>query len=195
MSSIQSITKNEQHELTLLHEKFGREVKITGYSAAAASFLLIGALIVITCGCLCLMLPGVNVVNHVILPAVAPGLIAILISIPLIIASVRRSRDKNILRKEAINKMTTHLDTYKIPEKTRKERVNFILKNMLNWTENPENPSKLIKNTEWTDEYQGKILSDLKEIIGKEKKSRYPRQEKIAKALDKALVQINKKKK
>jgi hypothetical protein len=196
MSSVTSITGQQQQELKGLHEQFGRKVKLTGCSTAAAAFLLIGALIVIACGCLCCTLPGVNVIVDVILPAIVPAIFAILISIPCMILAVQYARDKKPLREQMILRMISHLDDYGVPEiEEQKEQVDFILKNILNWPVNPDNPRKLIKNKDWSDEYQGKILGDIKEIIGKEEKERNPRQESIAKAIDKARAKISKKQK
>src|ERR1700722_11073834 len=57
-----------------------------------ASFLVISSLIVISASCFCLALPGVNVITHVILPGVLPGSVAIALSIPFIIKSVKLTK-------------------------------------------------------------------------------------------------------
>ena len=194
LMSIQLLS-TEKQELSALHDDFGHKVLLTGCCTAAASFLIIGALIVITCGCLCLMLPGINVVTHIILPAVVPGLCAIVASIPFIILAVRHSRDKNFVREQTITRMISLMDTHEIPEKSEKERVRFILHNLLDWRTNLEEPDKIDKNTDWTIDYQKKILGDIKEMIGKDKKERNARQERIAEAIDKALTKLQQKKK
>ncbi len=189
--SITSITKAEKEILTKVREKFDHKAKLSGYSAAAASFLLIGALVIITCGCLCLMLPGVNVVYDVILPAVVPGIILIALSIPFIVFSVKMDLKNKDRREELVLAMLKNLDDYGVPEMPKKMRHKFILKNFLDWRE--EDDGKLTKNTNWKVEYQGKILSDIKDRMGEEKKDRNKRQEIMAKALDKARGEINKK--
>jgi len=190
-----SISSDDRAELLMLHDDFGKKIKWAACSTAAAAFLLVGALIVITCGCLCLMLPGVNVVNHVILRAVVPGIFGILISLPLILFAVRNSLDKKIYHTQLIDTMVSYLDTYGVPEKSRKQRVNFILYNFIKWRKDPNDPNnaeKLLKNKNWTKEYQGKtILSAIKSRIGTSKQARNPRQEKIATAIDKARSKIN----
>jgi hypothetical protein len=181
----------QKQELESLHKDFGYQVKLTSCHTAAASFLMIGALIVITCGSLCLMLPGINVVSHVILPAVIPGSLAILTSIPFILAAIKHAQDKQYIRKLMLDRMRSHLDVYKVPEQPRKARIHFILIEFLNWKPSPHDPKKLLRNRNWTKDYQGKILTELKEKIGKNKADRNPRQEKIATALDKALIKVN----
>ncbi len=190
--SLDAISSQEQSELKMLHEKFGDKVCLTGCTTAAAAFLLIGALIVITCGSLCLLLPGVNVITHIILPAIVPGLAAILASIPIIILTVKQSQEKHKLREKIIHSMVDLLENYDVPQKPAKERVRFILHNLLDWHA-PE--GKIEKNSFWTMDYQKKIISELKEKMGKEKSDRNPRQEKIARSLDKALIKLQKPKK
>lgn len=65
--------------------------------ALLASFLVISSLIVISGACLCLALPGVNVIQNVILPGVLPGCLGILLSIPFIIRSVKLTKEKTAL--------------------------------------------------------------------------------------------------
>ena len=191
MSKIISITGSEKQELLGLRDKFESKVKVAGCSTLAASFFGAGGIIVIMCSCLCLTLPGVNVINHVILPAVIPGTIVMVTIVPLLIASViYHNKEKNRIREKMIRKMINHLHIYKIPEETRKVRVKFILHNFLEWKVHPTQPHKLLRNRLWTVEYQGKLLSELKDTLGKEKTDRNPRQERIARALDAARAKI-----
>ena len=193
--AIHSLTQPQRDTLNTLHEDFGHKVLLTGCSVAGASFLLTGALIIITCGCLCLMLPGINVVNHVILPAVVPGLCAIVLSIPLILMAVRFSKEKNAIREQKIDQMITLLDEHEIPEMSEKNRVRFIVHNLLDWRSDPDKPGKMQKNTQWSLDYQKKILGDIKDKMGAEKSERNARQERIVEAIDSALIEIQKKKK
>jgi hypothetical protein len=193
MTEISSLTEAEKINLKELHNTFGEKAKLTGCSTLAASFLMIGALIVITCGCLCLMLPGVNAINHVVFPAILPGSLAIVTSIPFILLAVKNSRKKNSIRGQMIHRMIALMEIYDIPKLSRKDRVQFLLCNFLNWKQEP-NLNKLQKNCYWTDEYQKKILTEIKEKIGKKKQERNPRQEKISVAIDKALAKIPQKK-
>ena len=193
--AIHSLSEPQREALNTLHDDFGHKVLLAGCSTAAASFLLIGALIIITCGCLCLMLPGINVVNHVILPAVVPGLCAIVLSVPLILLAIRSSREKNTLREKKIEHMITLLDEHEIPEMSESNRARFIIHNLLDWRADPDKPGKVQKNTHWSIDYQKKILGDIKEKMGTEKSERNERQERIVEAIDSALLKIQKKKK
>lgn len=193
--SIRHLSTFETQELKALHEDFGHEACLSGCSTAAAAFLLVGALIVITCGSLCSMLPGINVTSHIILRAVVPGLCAIVLSIPFIILSVYKSRDANALREKMITRALTLMDEYEIPEKKEEERIEFMLHNFLDWRSNAKKPSEIDKNTHWGFYYQKEILKDIKEKMGKEKNDRNPRQEKIAEAIEKAITRLQEKKK
>lgn len=190
MTSIILLKEHERAELHALHQAYGTATKFTGCSTVAASFILTGSLIVISCGSLCLFLPGVNVITDVVFRAVIPGSLGIMSSLPFILYSVKSNLEGNRIHKKMIDRMIYLLDEYKIPEKTRKERVKFILKNFLEWQLHPDKEGKLIKNIEWTDYYQNELIKSLKQRIGEDKKSRNPRQERIARAFDKVLVKI-----
>lgn len=193
MSTITSLSNADQVGLSELHKVCESKGKVAGWSGAAASFLLIGALIVITCSCLCLALPGVNVLTDVIARGVVPGLCGIILSIPFICIAVKNGVEQGRKHRTLIDTMISHLDTYQIPEKKKKERrANFILHNLLNWKIDEEDKGKLLKNRIWTKEYQTKILTDINKRIGEKKKDRNPRQEKIATAIKEAMMRLNK---
>lgn len=155
MSSTLLISATAARSLHKHHEVFSEKAKIAGCSTAASSFLLIGALIVITCGCLCLNLSGVNVINQVILPAVVPGVAAILLSIPFIIASVKYAREKNAIRQDIIDTIFKCLreDRQDLAEMDEEEQIAYIQKNFL--------------DESWKKEYQSKLIADIKEEVEK----------------------------
>ncbi len=161
MTTAIQINESQSKELRAFHEDLDRKVKLTGCCVIAASFLIIGALIVIGCSCLCLTLPGINAINDVILPAVVPSLLAIIVSIPFILLSVQYNRDKNYIREPMIERMINLLDEYGIPEQSRKVRVKFILNNFL--------------KEHWAKNYRSEILTDIKKRLGKEKEDRNSR--------------------
>jgi hypothetical protein len=192
VASIPPLSTQESSNLKQLHADFGHKVLLTGCTTAAASFLIIGALIVIFSASLCFMLPGVNVIRDIIQPAIIPGVAGIIASIPLIILTVKNNREKNTLRETMITEMINHLEKYNIPNHKEKTQVHFILRNFLNWQ--PEG-QKSLKNTSWTDDYQKKIIGEIKEKFGDDKEKYNKRQKRMVEGLDAALVKISKKKK
>jgi hypothetical protein len=189
-----AIPSAEKQPLAALHKELGPKILCAGWSTAAASFLLIGALIVITCACLCLMLPGINVIQHVILRGVVPALCAIVLSIPFIILAVCRNGEIKRLREEQTRSMVAIMENHDVPRRNKKQRVHFMLHNFLDWPYDANNPRRLHKNTDWSLDYQKKALGDLKEKLGKNKKNRNKRQEKIATAIDQAVIDLQNKK-
>lgn len=203
---VKTITQHEKCALMELHAEVKHEATIMGCSAAAAAFLLIGALIVITCGCWCLKLGVINVIAQVIQPVVIPGCIAILASLPLLYVAYVRKQRQSRARGEMIESMIGHLSKYKIlsqikalnpPEEKNKkkkahleERVKFILVNFFNWT---LVKGKLKKNRQWTFEYQSKIISELKDTLGKKdtwKKEDKETKEKLSDLFDEVRTEI-----
>jgi hypothetical protein len=189
--SITPITPLEKNEMRGLHDSFDQKVKLTGCCVAAAAFLIIGALIVITCGGLCFMLPGVNVIEDVVLKAIVPGLCALVVSIPFVVLSVSQSRDKNLIREQQKTRMLALLDSYDIPDKPQEDQVNFILHHFLNWPEGKKR-GEIEKNKNWTADYQRTFLKELNEKIGK-KEDLNPRQKILSEALDEAMVKLTSK--
>lgn len=178
---VEKISYQEKKYLDTLHADLESTASKMGWSTAAASFLIIGALIVITCSCWCLRLGAVNVLSQIIIPGVIPSIIAIGAAAPFVVVAYRLSGAKNIIRKNMIDAMEDYLRKYNIfsiksplekknekkqKEADLKERAKFILINFLNWTTNTKG---LVKNRHWTLEYQSKISSDLKDRLGKKK--------------------------
>jgi len=180
MSNVAHIHARDQRHLFELHDTFKTSACRTGCSTAAASFLMIGALIVIGCACLCLTLPGVNVINNVILPGVLPGTGAIVLSIPFIVYAVRKSREKNVDRKEVIDWNLMLFNHHQVDQMDEEEAVDFIKENFF--------------KPKWTKEYSAKILSDIKDRYPKKKADQTPEQEALIKALDEVRTQIYQKK-
>jgi hypothetical protein len=170
----------EQGRLEKLHTDFGHQALWTGCSVAAASFLLTGALIVIGCGCLCLMLPGINVLNAVLLPAVLPGILGIIGAIPFILLAVKHNRAKNDLRTRMIDQMVALLQNYRRAEQKKEDQVSFILKHFF--------------KSHWSLDYREKILNELKGCFEKKDQEQTPEQKSLTEALDGALEAIRKKK-
>lgn len=161
-------------ELNKCHDFFSEKARRAGLSTGAACFLAIGALIVITCGCICLTLPGINVISSVILPAVIPGAAALTLSIPFIVLSVKYARAKNAARAVIIEKIIKKIyadiqdnqiplwqtikgepekDTTKRIAKVSKKHVKYLKDNFL--------------NDSWDKGYQTKLMADLKKEVSK----------------------------
>lgn len=188
--SVQAYTKTHTPEIDILREEFDNQAQLTGYSAAAAAFLLIGALVIITCGSLCTMLPGINVVSDIILKAVVPGLLAIVASIPLILMTITHARGKRFFRKEMINEIITFLNAHDVPRMAQKERLKFFLVNVLEWE---YKGGRFIKNKDWNEENQKKIIGEIKKKIGEEKDEENPRYlvvKNMSETLDEALKKV-----
>ncbi|MCH9625217.1 MAG: hypothetical protein S4CHLAM123_03870 [Chlamydiales bacterium] len=185
MNQVTFINNDQKQTIEDLHEKFNHQKNINGLTTAAAAFLLTGALIVIACGCLCLTLPGVNVLNAVIFPAVLPGCCAIAATIPLILISLKAAKHKKNLREQLVEQIITLLDEYEVPRfATKKDQSKFIIKNFL--------------KKGWTKEYRNTLITDIKERLkdpeAERGKERNPDQEIISEALDEAMNKINSRK-
>lgn len=189
MATVTAYRRTDTPDIDILREDFNNQARLTGYSAAAATFLLIGALVIITCGSLCTMLPGINVISDIILKAVVPGLLAIIVSIPLILMTVNHARGKRFFRKEMINEMITFLDTHDVPRMPEKERLKFFLVNILKWE---YKNGRFIRNKD-DEEDQKKIIGDIKKKIGEEKDKEKPRYlvvKNMSETLDEALKKV-----
>jgi len=192
MHQLTSITDSEKQQIATSHEELSSETRWVGWSVGAASFLLVGALIVITCGCLCLMIPGVNVIQDVVLRAVVPGMCAILASIPFIVLAVRHKKNQIPLRERQIKEMIGVMEAHDLPEKPLAERKQFVLHNFLDWRYDDKNPKHLNKNTAWTTSYQKKTLQDIKAKLSDKTENPITKQrrKKVTKAIDRALTDL-----
>lgn len=173
-----AIHPTDREHLLSLHSDYRAKARMTGCSTAAASFLLIGALIVIGCSGLVLTLPAANPIQHFILPGLIPGASAALLSIPFIVNSVLKRRASTPIRKEAIDFSLQLLFWEDSPYQslTRTEaRGKWISKNLLH-------------KRGWPKEYNQKIVTDLKARLDKEEDKR------LIKALDAALQHVMKRK-
>lgn len=175
---IQLHAQDQQH-LFQLHAAFKKTACRIGCSAAAASFLVIGALIIISAACLCLSLPGVNVVNNVILPGVLPGSGALLLSIPFIVYTVHKVEEKNRRRRELIDWNVMLLNHHQVHAMKKSAAASFIKDNFF--------------KPNWAKEYASKVIGDIKERYPKDKDAQSPEDKALIKALDKAKIEIFKK--
>lgn len=193
MSSLGRISDPQREQMRGYHEDYHEKNRSQSCSIVVAALLCLGGLIVITGGCLCLNLPNINVINDIVLKAIVPGLLAITLAIPFIIKSVQESQQKRPIRKKIITTMISHLETNKVARKSRKERIDFILSDLLDWKKDPNKPEKWITPTRGDAvQYQQKILTKIKKKMGEKKAQRNPHQEKIATAIDKAIAKLNK---
>lgn len=175
---------NRLHEI---HPIYYDKTTSLSCSTAAAVFLCVGALIVIMCGCLCLQLPNVNVIKHVILPAIVPGFIAIGLSIPFIIKTVKGRDEIKPQRREMFEIMVAALNDNRVATMKKNERVKFILKNFLEWKDG-EKEGELLKDSREAS-YQRGILTKLQKIMDKNKDVKKTKKtaEKILSAIGDAL--------
>ncbi|MCC5831774.1 MAG: hypothetical protein JJU12_01865 [Chlamydiales bacterium] len=176
MSHATKLNPADENHLFQLHETFKKTACRTGCSTAAASFLIIGALIVIGSACLCLTLPGVNVVSNVIAPGVLPGSGALLLSTKFIVYSVRKSRKKNAQRHAIIDWNCMLLKFYQVDQMEEKAAVSFIKENLF--------------KPKWSKEYSSKVIGDIKERYPKNKDKQTEEEQALLKALDEARNKI-----
>lgn len=93
----------DKERLDQLYATFSKSSRKGSCVSAGTSLLVLVALIVIACSSLCLTLPGVNAMTQVILPGIVPGLGALILSIPLIAYSVRKSGEIKRERKALLD--------------------------------------------------------------------------------------------
>ena len=178
MISAAHISTQDSKTIYDLHAKFNHQKNINGGTVAGAGFLGTGALIVIFCSCLCLMIPGINVVQAIILPGVLPGCCALVAIIPLIIVAVKASQAKNAIREQVVEKTIELFEKYGLPERpNKKKRVSFVVENFFKEL--------------WATEYKLKLVKDITERLGKDKKTRNPRQNTVAKILESVSKKLN----
>lgn len=172
MSSITTIEKNL---LETYQKDFDRHVRIIGITIVSASFITITALVVIACASACLILPGVNTMQQVILPAIVPASCAILLSIPLIVVAVKNTKSKNAARKQWIGELNTLSDTY-LKKIEKSKRATFIVEQFF--------------KKEWTKEYSFQIIDDLKKLYPEKKEDQTRWQTETLKILDEVKANI-----
>lgn len=183
---IVNLTDAEKTDLSTLDSDFSCKAGLTTLSTAAATFLCVGALLIIGCSLLCLQLEGINAMQDLFYPAILPSLCAIVISIPFIIISVINSQKKNELREEIFDKMGNWVEKSRILGKSKEDQINYVEENFL--------------NPKWSISYRTKLLTDFKETFPKnenkgEDKSKWTEEEIFVDCLDKLIAKINKNKK
>lgn len=184
--SIVNLTDTEKSDLEVLHRDFGSKANLTGLSTGAATFLCVGALLIIGCSLLCLQLEGINAMQDLFYPAILPSICAIVLSIPLIVISVINSQKKNELREETFEKMGKWVKNNHVYGRSKNEQIKFVEENFL--------------KDSWSISYRTKLITDFKETFPKNEKkgsdkSKWTPEEKFVDHLDKVIEKINKNKK
>lgn len=95
-------------------------------SAAAATFLAVGALIIILCSGLCLALPGIHALSQILLPVTLPATLVLLATLPLAVYAFLQT-------KKATTERTTLLEAIaeKLTSLPEPERKTFIEEELL----------------------------------------------------------------
>ncbi|NGX61199.1 MAG: hypothetical protein K940chlam9_00682 [Chlamydiae bacterium] len=175
-----SITPPEKSQLSTLHDDYTSKVRVTSVATATASTLIICAVIVIGCASLCLTLPGVNAMQQVVLPGILPGAGGILLATPFIILAVKKTREKNAVRKTLIDTLIPLINKCNVPEMKHSTSPKT--------SKHVKHRAKFLKNTffdkSWAPEYNRKLVSDLKERLPKKEEDQNYRQKRLVKALD-----------
>lgn len=172
---MQSISSIQQHQIV-----FNKHANQAALATALAVILLLGALIVIVSGCYTLALKGVNAMHDVILPAVLPGALAIIASLPLLVYAYRQNEIAAPAREKFMEGVYAQLEMHKDDDK--KALVTFIEEDLLT------------KDYRTDHNYVRKFASDIME------KTKAKRGEPLADALEEVQKRIrasyrNKKKK
>jgi len=158
------------HSIAYDHTQFREKTGNASKSTALAVSLLVIALIVIVAGCLCLSLKGVNVIRHVIWPAVVPGVAAILISLPLFIrgskyyalATPFRKRcleDTQQVLREETHRVFTDPSLAALPKKEQEEKQKDMLRKFM---EEHIFTGYFKKPVEWDRNYVTKLMPEIK---------------------------------
>ncbi len=162
-------TDDHEH-LFRLYNAFDKKSCLAGLSVAAASFLIIGALIVIGGASLCLTLPGVNAISHIILPAIVPSAGVLLFSIALVYQGAIQKIKQNKERQKLIDYCVALFTYHNIMEMEKREKVAFI---------------KEFFDPNWTREYSSRVVDDIKKRYPSEKETEDQAIKDLHKALDK----------
>lgn len=159
-------TKNELEKLNL---------KVS-LSTAAASFLVMGALIVIGCSLCCLALPGINVITQILVPAILPSICAIAIAVPLIIYNVKVYKEHKNLKIDLVSHYCTlflHEETKAIFEKKDYKKSADLLIRTEMFKKEPGYPTLVTKITKSLEklnidpDYKKTIEKTLEEVSNK----------------------------
>lgn len=156
MNPIPVLSDQHQNELKLLENQFSRHLcPGISFAISGGTLILIGGIFIVS-ACLCLTLPNVNVIMHVILPGVLPGVCAILSSIPLLTFAMLRQRKMTQQRKACIDKYEEIVKdpAYALTTLSEKEGARFL------W--------EILMNKDWNSIYKEEILSDLKKRLPEE---------------------------
>lgn len=141
----------------------------------SGALLLTLSLTVIFSASLCLVLPGVNVINNVILPGLLPGSIGLLLSLPCFLAMYLLHQKMGRVRTPWLEKYETYIHTTPINEPDEKKRIekraDYILDELI--------------NPFWGQDYKERILIDLKNRLP-EDGQRSPPEIELSKVYDKA---------
>lgn len=93
---------------------YSHEVRWVKWTTLPATFITSIAIIVIGCSALCLTLPGINALTEVVLPALLPGSLGLALCIPLVILSIKHTKQSKKIRSAWVEQIHTHLQTSSI---------------------------------------------------------------------------------
>ncbi len=88
------ISDDDKRPYLALCEEYSKRATEGARYTCAATFLFLGGAIVFLGAGVTMTVPGVNVISRIVLPAMLPASLAVLASIPFIVASVRKGREK-----------------------------------------------------------------------------------------------------
>ncbi len=152
---------NRPRSYNQLHTHFHSEMSKTARTTTLAAFLAIGGLVVLFCSSLCLKLDGINVMRQVILPAMVPGAIALLLSLPLAACGIRLHRQQSSAWSTLVNFMQTELERDGVLKMEKREAKHYLRTNFFYERENTIHYIRLIDALK----SQNKENKELKEAL------------------------------
>lgn len=164
------------------HVDFRQRAKTASIATAIAVTLLVGALIVMISGGLCLALKGVNTMKDVILPAFIPGSIAILLCIPFFVRSKKYNDEATPYRTRVMKETLSVLKSPGVASKNKEELTTYLEKNIF---------SEYFDTKNWDRNYTTKLISDIKAGFPKEAEERSASDKTLFEALDEVSKNLN----
>ncbi len=188
--TVPTITIREKARLERFANAYFSKQIVVSVSLAGGSLICVTALSVIFCSGLCLTLPGVNVVSHVVLYGMTPSGVALAVSLGFFGVGFLYRRKMQGIRKKwtgEMERLFTHHKAYNLPKvRGRRKKKNpigdFVLDNFF-----PDEKAKGVKRTVksrlfWNKDLKNSIVNDLKKPYEDDKKNNQLSQKKQKRA-------------
>ncbi len=172
--TLQPLSSEEKKQLDTFDKDFSYHSRIATITTVAAAFVAILSAIVLTCSGLCLILPGINAMQDIILPAMLPSAIALAASIPLMVVSFLQARKKKPIYDAWIDRLETHTSEH-LKDTSQEQKIHYI---------------QSLLDPAWHHIYTSQILDSLKKKYTPERKQE---ETDFQKEMNKSLDEVKKK--